>query len=96
MEIESFVFMLSIVLELIGAACVLACASTRKRRRSTNAEIGMIGCLCGLGAVTIVGAVLHMACGLVSGLAVMAIGLAVIFLAEGHAEENPFAAASGS
>lgn len=94
MELETFVFSLSVVLELLGAACI-ATAAVSRRRYAVHAEIGLIGCLCGLGSVTILGAVLRMACGLVSGAAVVAMALAVIHLADRELDENPYAAGQG-
>lgn len=95
MELETFVFSLSVVLELIGAACIATAAFSRGRWYAVHAEIGLIGCICGLGSVTILGAVLRMACGLVSGGAVVLMALAVIHLADREMAENPYAAGQG-
>ena len=92
MELETFVFGLSIALQAVGLASVIACSLTRCPRRAMNAEIVMIGCLCGLGSATILGAILHHPAGLMSGVALVFVGVALIFLIERHTDENPFSA----
>lgn len=91
MELESFIFTVSVLLELVGAASVLVCSCTSRGRSSGAAEVVLIGCVCGLGSVTIISAMLHLFCGLISGGAVVLMGLAVIFLSERAHEENPLA-----
>ena len=91
MELESFIFTLSIFLEILGGASIIACTSGKRCRNSGAAEIVLIGCVCGLGSVTIVGAMLHLFCGLIAGVAVVVMGVAVVFLAERSEDENPLA-----
>lgn len=89
MELESFVFSLSILLELIAAASVAAGVLSRNTRWALNAEVVLIGCLCGLGSVTVLGAMLRMSAGLVSGIAFVLVGVAVLVLSDRGIEEEP-------
>lgn len=88
-ELESFVFGVSLLLEIIAAASVAAGVFLRSTRWAMNAEVVLIGCLCGLGSVTVIGAMLRMAAGLVSGIAFVLVGVAVIALSERGMEEEP-------
>ena len=89
MELESFILMLSVLLEIAGAASILACTTCRKTRWASTSEITLIGCVCALGSVTIIGAMLRLFCGLVAGIVVVAMGVAAIYLTDHHTEENP-------
>jgi hypothetical protein len=81
-ELESFVLTLSIVLEALGVASLVGCTACRRTRWISLAEIALVGCVCALGSVTMLGALLRLYCGLVSGLFVVGLGLAVIVLTD--------------
>ncbi len=96
MELESFVLMLSVLLEIAGAGSILACSTFRRTRWASMSEITLIGCVCALGSVTIIGAMLRLFCGLVSGMVVVAMGVAAIYLTDHHSEDNPLGPISES
>lgn len=89
MELESFIWTLSVLLELVGLLSVLAATLSRRSRWGGAAEVILIGCLCGLGSVTMISAMLRLMCGLIAGFSVVAMGLAVIFLSDRVENENP-------
>jgi len=89
-ELESFILMLSVLLEIAGAGSIIVCTTFRRTRWAGSSEIALIGCVCALGSVTIISAMLRLFCGLISGIVVVAMGVAAIYLTDHHAEENPF------
>jgi hypothetical protein len=88
-ELEGFVLVLSIVLEALGVASIVGCTACRRTRWVGTAEVALVGCVCALGSVTMLGAMLHLYCGLVSGLFVVGLGLAAILLTDRAVHEQP-------
>lgn len=91
MELETFILTLSILLEVLGAISVAICLWGGRRHQAGSAHVMLIGCVCGLGSVTMIGAMLKLFCGLIAGVAVVVMGLAVVYLVDHHEEENPLA-----
>lgn len=89
-ELESFILMLSVLLEIAGAGSILICTTCRRTRWAGSSEIALIGCVCALGSVTIISAMLRLFCGLISGIVVVAMGVVAIYLTDHHPEVNPF------
>lgn len=82
MELESFVLSVSILLEILGTVSVIASMFLQGSRWSGLVDVSLIGCLGALGSVTMIGAMLRLLCGLVAGIFVVAMGLAVAYLAD--------------
>jgi hypothetical protein len=81
-ELESFVLSISILLEILGTISVVASSCLQGSRWSGIVDVSLIGCLGALGSVTMIGAMLRLMCGLVAGIFVVAMGLAVAYLAD--------------
>lgn len=89
MELEDFVLSISILLEVLGTLSVFALMMLQGSRWCSLVDVTLIGCLGGLGSVTLIGAMLRLFCGLVAGIFVVAMGLAVAYLTDWGPDE-PF------
>jgi hypothetical protein len=87
-ELESFVLSISILLEVLGTVSVVASMMLQGSKWAGLVDVTLIGCLGGLGSVTMIGAMLRLFCGLVAGIFVVAMGLAVAYLADWGGDDS--------